>query len=144
MANSPLIFVVKSLVVKIAALAQLVEQLLRKEKVVSSTPTSGTTNLIKVVWEISNDLFLRLFVLQPATNCPGNRATLASHTLAIFSVAVQRCDVLFPLSKLVVQHCQIEFKTAKNPFVMRRSGVRFISPAPNETPLAVMVRGFFM
>ena len=40
-----------------AALAQLVEQLLRKEKVVSSTPTSGTMNLKKVVWDILNDLF---------------------------------------------------------------------------------------
>lgn len=39
-----------------AALAQLVEQLLRKEKVNSSIPLSGTTITNPIIWEILHSL----------------------------------------------------------------------------------------
>ena len=51
-----------------AALAQLVEQLLRKEKVVSSTPTSGTTVIKKVVRNIPDGLFICLPGIAAAKN----------------------------------------------------------------------------
>lgn len=41
-----------------AALAQLVEQLLRKEKVNSSIPLSGTISSNLVIWWLPDDIFL--------------------------------------------------------------------------------------
>ena len=60
-----------NLVYFIAALAQLVEQLLRKEKVVSSTPTSGTKNSKKVVWDILDALFFMAVWPSASDKSPG-------------------------------------------------------------------------
>lgn len=104
----------------IAALAQLVEQLLRKEKVVSSTPTSGTTNSKKVVWDILDDLFF--MAISPSARNKSPRkprhigVTHGVNFLRCCSVltsavsAEQTCCAMLPN---VVQNCQKPIRNEK-------------------------------
>jgi hypothetical protein len=76
-------------VLSIAALAQLVEQLLRKEKVNSSIPLSGTTSPKLVIWNPQMAFFLAFLDINQPRISGENRATLASHKVSTFCVAAQ-------------------------------------------------------
>ena len=66
----------------IAALAQLVEQLLRKEKVDSSIPSSGTTHMSKA--RITRAFFCARFPTMLETNADHNRRTIYGDDLYIW------------------------------------------------------------